>query len=144
MGASLPLALIEGKVKPMSAKYVLFTAIGGLMLCVASTGWTDVPAPPVNQTIGMPDVLFGELTEADCRVCHDSGVPDRHHLLYDTPIPPGSLVPYPDADGDGIPDTIYTCLNCHATTRPLLAGPGTVLTCHTSSAHHRTPAAASW
>ena len=70
------------KVKPMHAKSVLFAAIVAVSLCVASTGWTDVPAPPVNQTIGMLDVLIGELTEADCRVCHDSGVPDRHHLLY--------------------------------------------------------------
>ncbi len=80
--------------------------IAGMTLFFPRTGWTDVPAPPVNQTIGMFDGLIGEMQEADCRVCHDSGVPDRHHLLDGQPIPPGSLVPYPDADGDGNPDTL--------------------------------------
>jgi hypothetical protein len=84
-----------------------------MTLFLASASWADVPAPPVNQDIGMDDVLIGGLTEADCRVCHASGLPDRHHLLYGQPILPGSLVPYPDADGDGNDDTIYGCLNCH-------------------------------
>ncbi len=61
----------------------------------------SLSSPPVNQTIGMVDQAYGTMTEADCRVCHDSGVPDRHHLLYGQPVPVGTLVPYPDADGDG-------------------------------------------
>ncbi len=126
----------------MRAKSVHLAAIAAMSLCVASTGWADVPAPPVNQTIGMLDVLMGDLTEADCRVCHVSGVPDRHHLLQDTPIPPGSLVPYPDANGDGIPDTTYKCLNCHANDPPF-APVRDCTACHTSSAHHQTPAAIS-
>ena len=77
----------------MHAKYALCAVIGGLLWCLANTGWADVPAPPVNQKIGMLDVLFDELTETECRSCHDTGVPDRHHLLYGTTIPPGSFVP---------------------------------------------------
>ena len=97
----------------MQIRLVVPVVIAGMALFLASTGRADVPAPPVNQTIGRTDVLIGELTEADCRVCHDSGLPDRHHLLYGQPITVGSLVPYPDADGDGVPDPIYGCLNCH-------------------------------
>ncbi len=123
----------------MYVKSLLLAAIAGLSWCVTSTGWADVPAPPVNQTIGMPDVLSGELTEADCRTCHASGLPDRHHLLESQPIPPGSLVPYPDADGNGVPDTTYGCLNCHDESFTPVRD---CTVCHTSSAHHRTPAAA--
>ena len=92
----------------------LIAVIAGFALLFASMGFADVPAPPVNQDIGMPDVEFSDLTEADCRMCHSSGVPDRHHMLYGSTIPDPSLVPYPDADGDTIPDTNYGCLNCHA------------------------------
>lgn len=123
----------------MHAKLAFFALIGGLSWCLGNTGWSDVPAPPVNQAIGMPDVVFGELTEADCRSCHDDAVPDRHHLLHGTPIPPGSFVPFRDANGDGTPDAVYGCLNCHdkefTPVRDCTA-------CHTSNAHHRTPAAA--
>jgi hypothetical protein len=51
--------------------------------------------------------------EDDCRGCHDSGVPDRHHLLYGQPVLQDSIAPYPDADGDGAPEASYVCLNCH-------------------------------
>ncbi|MHB8864920.1 MAG: hypothetical protein ACYC6N_21135 [Pirellulaceae bacterium] len=122
----------------MHAKSVLFAIIASLSWYVANTGRADVPAPPVNQMIGMPDTLFGELTEADCRACHDSSIQDRHHLLYGRPTPPGSLAPNPDADGNGIPDTTYACLSCHdASFTPVRD----CIVCHTSNAHHRTPAA---
>jgi hypothetical protein len=52
-----------------------------LTLCImlsAANGFVDVPAPPVNQDIGMLDTeLIENVTEADCRVCHLSGIPDR-------------------------------------------------------------------
>jgi hypothetical protein len=117
--------------------------IAGMTLFLASASWADVPAPPVNQTIGMDDVLFHDAEEADCRVCHSSGVPDRHHMLYGSAIPSGSLVPFPDADGDSIPDTVYACLNCHEQ-----GGTGgflvvrDCLTCHNAGSPHHTTAAA--
>ncbi len=65
----------------MCSRFVLSYVIAGMTLLLAGTARADVPAPPVNQYIGFPDVLYDDLVEADCRVCHDSGVPDRHHLL---------------------------------------------------------------
>jgi hypothetical protein len=62
----------------------------------------------VNQLIGVVDTLRENFTEADCRGCHDSGLPDRHHLLYGTIIPDPTNVPY---DTPGNP---YGCLSCHA------------------------------
>lgn len=124
----------------MQAKPVLFATVVIFSWCVAGAGWADVPPPPVNQTIGMVDMLFGELAEADCRLCHGSGLGDRHHLLFGLPIPPGSLVPFPDADGDGVRDTAYSCLSCHdASFTPVRD----CTVCHTSSPHHNTPAAIS-
>jgi len=48
-----------------------------------------VPPPPANQDLGIFDGIFNNLTEAECRACHDdpnhpcstSNV-DRHHLYY--------------------------------------------------------------
>lgn len=83
-------------------------------VAVVSLVRADVPPPPVNQLLGIPDTRFENPTESDCRECHASGLPDRHHLLVGTPIPPDSPAPYPDADGDGVPDAVYDCLNCHS------------------------------
>lgn len=67
-----------------------------VLLLVSGSSWANVPAPPVNQQIGVDDGIFNNLAEADCRVCHDdpsivSGPSnlDRHHLLYNQPIPRG-------------------------------------------------------
>jgi len=101
--------------------------------------WADVPAPPANQNIGMFDGALGNVAEADCRLCHSSGVPDRHHLLYGQPIPDGSIVPYPDADNDGVADTTYTCINCHDAHFTVERN---CTVCHNgASPHHQTTAA---
>lgn len=60
-----------------------------LLLGGAGVSLAAVPPPPVNQILGVPDTLLNALTEADCRFCHDSGLPDRHHVLYGTPIREG-------------------------------------------------------
>ncbi len=115
---------------------LLVTAVAGLAIIVVNNSWADVPAPPVNQDIGMFDGLIGDMQEADCRVCHDSGVPDRHHVLLGQPIPPGSLVPFPDANQNGVPDEFYGCLNCHDVDFTPVRD---CTVCHTSSPHHTTP-----
>jgi hypothetical protein len=100
----------------MCRNRLLLLAITILIGSLVSPSWADVPAPPVNQVIGLRDVLLENQTEATCRACHDSGVPDRHHLLYNEPIEEGDFVPYPDTDGDGVPDTNINCMSCHGTT----------------------------
>ena len=97
----------------MRSQSILATAAVCLAFLPAGTAPAEVPAPPVNQTIGMLDVLTGSMNQSDCRNCHDGGNSDRHHLLYGQPIPPGAPVPYPDADRNGQPDTTYNCINCH-------------------------------
>lgn len=109
--------------------------VAGLSLIFASTGRAAIPAPPVNQELGFLDVRITSLSESDCRFCHMSGVPDRHHLLYNQEIPGRTFIPYPDADGDGVDDTHYGCLNCHDTDFNVVRD---CVTCHTSSPHHRT------
>ncbi len=66
------------------------------ILMITTSLWADVPAPPVNQIIGINDGVFNDLEEADCRLCHDdTGVVgptpnvDRHHLLYGSFLPQG-------------------------------------------------------
>ena len=105
----------------------------------ASTG-VIAAAPPVLQNIGMDDSAFTAVTENDCRVCHDTGLPDRHHNLVGQTIPGGSQVPYPDSDGDGNDDTVYGCLNCHGV---IFNVERDCTVCHTGSAHHSTAAALS-
>jgi hypothetical protein len=119
----------------------MLIAIAGIALFFASTGWANVPAPPVNQDLGMVDASFNALTEADCRVCHTSGLPDRHHGLYDSVVPSISVVPYPEWNipGDTPPQERYSCMSCHSDTFILERD---CAACHnTSSPHHQTAAA---
>ncbi len=100
---------------------------------------TLLAQPAVNQDLGMLDVFLSSLTEADCRVCHDRGVPGRHHHLHNKEIPSGTVVPYPDTNGDGLPDKRYSCLSCHGDTFELERD---CTVCHNApSPHHQTPAA---
>ncbi len=133
----------------MCRKTVLLPAITILALLFTSTGWAEIPAPPVNQVLGLRDVFMRNQTEATCRACHDSGVPDRHHMLYGTSTE-GDFVPYPDTNGDGTPDATFNCLSCHGTTftvvrdctqchKEVEASPGRP----SGTVHHSGPAASS-
>ncbi len=107
-----------------------------------SVSLADIPPPPVNQTLGIFDGSFNDLTEAECRACHSSGLPDRHHLNVNLPILEGTCAdqptvacqsdiecqdsPTPGASpndyciGDSVapnapsvPSGNYECLTCH-------------------------------
>lgn len=136
------------------------------LIGMATTAWADIPPPPVNQNLGIPDSVFNLLTASVCRTCHNQNppagipvsnqyLPDRHHqhvgTIIDDPTAP-EKPPYPDSDGDGVPDTNYACLNCHK----LQANPTTgafelnpeyrdCLRCHKQvgdpTVHHKTAAA---
>ena len=113
--------------------------------------WANVPAPPSNQQLGMPDSTDSYLETSDCRLCHensdqfpleDETLSNRHHLLYGAVIPQRTNAPY------GNPGELYECLSCHA-----VESNGGVITflierdcimCHTRdnpselNVHHRT------
>ena len=72
-----------------------------LLFAGASTSLAAVPPPPVNQQIGVPDTILNALSEADCRVCHSSGLPDRHHVLYGTLIPEVVMILFSEGVGHG-------------------------------------------
>lgn len=117
---------------------ILFTLATFLM---AACVWAQIPAPPVNQSIGLPDTVFKNLTEPDCRECHSqtppanvpidpSYLPDRHHLLVDQPIP---------SAGGGT----YECTTCHTmtfngTSWEMDQNFRDCLQCHEDSPHHTT------
>jgi hypothetical protein len=72
--------------------------------------------PPVRQEIGIQDILYNNLTESDCRFCHenpvqfpvlDVSIPDRHHLLEGNVIPDPTDAPFAN------PGELYECLSCH-------------------------------
>ena len=105
-----------------------------LTLLFASAGFANIPAPPVNQTIGFADTTLGG-AEADCRTCHDVTPPenvDAHHVLYGQDLADPTVVPYNDGD------TIYGCIDCHSdafiVTRDCMV-------CHIELPHHTTAAA---
>lgn len=122
-------------------------ALTGISVCLMSASWAqaqDYPRPPdewgdnppVRQNIGMLDTISPFLVEGDCRVCHNSGLPDRHHLLYGKPVA-GSSHPYRDTNGDGIPDANYSCLSCHGPSFEVVRD---CFSCHqTASPHHTGP-----
>jgi hypothetical protein len=113
----------------MQKTILVSVALASVGLFLASASSAAIPAPPVEQSLGMVDTTAQLLTEADCRTCHTSGLPDRHHVLYNTSIPSGSDVPYPDGSG------LYNCISCHSDTFILERNCGT---CHTASPHHTT------
>ena len=94
-----------------------------VILALLGTAIAIIPPPPVNQDLGVYDTLFGDLAENECRVCHNSGVPDRHHLL--------------------VPNENYNCTDCHPVETQLDGTQAINLTrdcmaCHLKTPHHET------
>ena len=89
---------------------IIITALTLSSMLFAANGFSDIPAPPVNQTLGMPDGILNNLVEAECRACHDDpefggpSNPDRHHLLY------GSALIKGECSVNGIIGDNETCL----------------------------------
>ena len=81
----------------MRRTVVSIAVITVFILACALIGLAAIPAPPVNQTIGVPDGIFNDLVEAECRFCHEDPdiatggaiIPDRHHLLMYSPLQTG-------------------------------------------------------
>jgi hypothetical protein len=74
---------------------IIITTLALSIMLFAANGFADIPAPPVNQKLAMPDTVMNDLVEAECRACHENNqvdptsIPDRHHLLYGSPIQKG-------------------------------------------------------
>ncbi len=102
------------------------------ILGTSSMASAAIPPPPVNQNLGIPDTSFSNFSAELCQACHWAsklGVdplsgapvkegynPNRHHLvLTENTVIDGipEFPPFRDADGDGVNDTHYSCLNCH-------------------------------
>jgi hypothetical protein len=87
----------KGGIKKMQRKVLsLIVALVSSITFVA-VSFADIPPPPVNQIIGIPDTSFNNLAEAECRFCHEdpnivdgAHIPNRHHLLLGTPVPSGT------------------------------------------------------
>jgi hypothetical protein len=93
--------------------------LAGIALFFASASReAGAAAPPVNQDLGMRDVSFNALEEAECRVCHVSGVLERHHGLYHSVVPSLSIAPYPQYNTvDPVTgQERYNCMSCHSDT----------------------------
>jgi len=132
---------------------IFFVSMLTVNMCLAA-----VPAPPVNQQQGVPDHNFSTMSEPVCRACHNQNpppgipvsatfLPNRHHTNVGLSIPAETDIPNPDADNDGVPDTTYTCANCHdvifdqATQTYMLSDLSDCMQCHVysekGSVHHR-------
>jgi predicted nucleic acid-binding Zn-ribbon protein len=98
----------------MKRKYIFVLSIC-LVFLVQTLVLALIPAPPVNQNMGMYDTLFLNVNESGCRNCHGSDVSDTHHNLVTT--------------GN------YSCTNCH----PVHSnGSGTILVRDCTQCHNNT------
>lgn len=96
-----------------------FVATLVMVLSMAFSAWANVPPPPVNQKLFIPDSTIAGINEAGCRNCHDNpaivpapGNVDRHHLKVGTVPPATSVRPFPARDSNGT----YACYSCHDVT----------------------------
>jgi hypothetical protein len=86
-----------------------------LFLVLVGIGMAAVPAPPVNQNLGLPDTTFPNVPVNLCRGCHP-GAPDIHHFMVSGG--PGSHFSRTTALG---------CVDCH----PIIGGQLTISrNCH--------------
>jgi len=101
-----------------------------IMLTSFTLSWADVPPPPVNQNLGIPDSVFNNLEKENCWYCHapqrltDANltnlgwtftappvkagiITDRHHARVGTLIAPNTQAPF------GVVGENYACTSCH-------------------------------
>ncbi len=91
--------------------------------CWGCHGFAEISLPdPGNYPSVHPTYYSGTPAEADCRVCHDSAIPDRHHILYGTDLATRTNAPYSTLGTD-----IYVCLSCHGTSLTVVRD---CLVCH--------------
>lgn len=123
-----------------------FVAALVMLLSTAFSVWAQVPPPPANQKLFIPDSVISGLTEAGCRNCHNNpaivpppGNVDRHHLRVGTPVQTPTVRPFPAGDTAGN----YDCFSCHTATVDPTTGTITLvqnyrncLNCHQGASPH--------
>jgi hypothetical protein len=93
-----------------------------LFALLAGIANAAIPAPPVNQNLGLPDTQMPNVPVELCKGCHP-GAPDIHHYMVSGG--PGS---------NFIPTTTLGCMDCH----PVISGVLTISrNCH--DCHDGTP-----
>ncbi len=103
-----------------------------IMLTSFTLSWADVPPPPVNQNLGIPDSVFNNLERRNCWYCHapqrltdadraELGwtftpptvkpgiITDRHHARVKKGMIMGENTQAPF----GVPGEKYQCFSCH-------------------------------
>jgi len=113
-------------IKRLLLQLCMLVVAGGM----SATTLANVPAPPVNQNIGIPDGVFNDLARENCWYCHipsrltpenldDIGwtfeppqvkpgvITDRHHFRV------GTVIQDPTDSPFGVPGETYECLDCH-------------------------------
>jgi len=110
----------------------LILSVGALLLMggISAVSLANVPAPPVNQNIGIPDGVFNDLQRENCWYCHipdrltpqdlidinwtfaapdvkPNVITDRHHARV------GTIVQDPTQSPNGVPGQPYECFSCH-------------------------------
>ena len=96
----------------------IYVFILGIMLValMQTLVFALIPPPPANQLIGAYDTNFANLTQDNCRVCHSSGLPDRHHFLVPTKYQCMNCHPVTtNPDGSTSITIIRECAQCHGT-----------------------------
>lgn len=123
-----------------------FVAALVMLLSTAFSVWAQVPPPPANQKLFIPDSVISGLTEAGCRNCHNNpaivpapGNVDRHHLRVGQPVQNPTVRPNPSGDTNGN----YDCFSCHTATVDPNTGTITLvqnyrncLNCHQGASPH--------
>ena len=114
---------------------IMFTRLAKICLLVVACGiatasWAAIPAPPVNQSIGIPDGVFNDLERRNCWYCHASDrlTPDDLTEIGWTFDPPeikpgiitnrhhgriGQVIQDPTDAPFGTPGEVYECIACH-------------------------------
>jgi hypothetical protein len=93
----------------------LYIAAAILFIGLVSLGYAAIPAPAVNQNLGIPDTNMVNQSVALCKGCHP-GAPDIHHYMVSGG--PGSGM---------VKTTTLGCMDCH----PIVGGQLTIsLNCH--------------
>jgi hypothetical protein len=128
----------EGESIMKTKTIIILIALTLSLMLFTANGFANIPAPPVNQSVGIADSVLNNMVEADCRACHGNNsvdptsIPDRHHLLYSSSIIRGECqnsgiecltdadcAPLEACTGETAAsnplenEDVYACLSCH-------------------------------